>query len=423
LIEKIRAAEGGGATQKGALESSFLQERIRSVRVRTEKLDSLLDLAGEILIVKNSLKGQVARKELSKIEESVLLLERLSEMLTEEVLGVRLVPLESLFEGIPRLVRNLSRELGKEVILQIQGAEVELDRVTLEGLREPLLHIIRNALDHGIESPEERVAAGKTKEGHLRLEAKREESWIVLCVCDDGRGVDPEKVLKKAKERGMIDEASLENLSEEEIFDFLFQPGFSTKERASEISGMGVGLDVVKEAVSKLGGRLDFRSVKNQGLEMILRLPQSTAIIRAMIVYNDGGIYAIPLNDVSEVLKLDSASIHGFRGTRMFSYRDAVIPLISLKELLEKRDFSTEKAKRLYCFVMSRGDRSAAIAVDDIGDIQDLVIKPAEGVLAKADGISGSSVLGDARVALVLDLPSLLTKRGAWKMAQEIKDQ
>jgi len=316
---------------------------------------------------------------------------------------VRMVPLRRIFEKLSRVARRLQRDLGKEVLLDFKGADTELDKLIVEELVDPLMHIVRNAFDHAIESVEEREAAGKPARGTIRVEATQRGNHVVIEVSDDGRGVDPERVRQHAVERGLI--ASDIVLSPKECFDLLFEAGFSTREEVTETSGRGVGMDVVRANVTSLGGICDFRSRPGRGSTVTLTLPITLAIIQALLVAAGDQRFAIPLNSVLETLELEESAVQRSEGRRLLNLRGEAL---LLRRLSDEFELSQSDSPTHFVVVLGIGDSRLGLVVDRLDGQQDAVIKPIRGPVDQIRGIAGATELGDGTAVLVLDVASVV---------------
>ncbi len=382
-----------------------------TVRVDVKRLDDLMNQVGELVLERNRMiqinqdlqQGAATRPEFQ--EEFGKLTKRMSFVTSElqmQVLKMRMIPVEKVFKKFPRIVRSMSRDLGKEVDLQIFGEETELDRSVVDEIGDPLIHLIRNAMDHGLESPDERVAAGKPRVGTLVLAAVHEGNQIIISIKDDGRGIDTERVGRKAVEKGLLTEDQLAAMSQREMFDLIFLPGFSTKEKATDLSGRGVGMDVVKTNIKKLNGLIEIKSEKGQGSEFILRLPLTLAIIQSLLVEVEGEVYSIPLSSVLETIRVDQRKFHMIGGQEVLKLRDMVLPLIRLQRVfnVQQRD---EIQDFCYVVVVGAADKRMGLVVSRLVGQQEVAIKSLGNYLANIPGIAGSTILGDGRVTLIVD--------------------
>jgi two-component system chemotaxis sensor kinase CheA len=374
----------------------------RTVRIDVQKMDSLLNLVGELVIGKSRIERLARSGEYRDFEEPILQLGRITKEIQDLVTKLRMQPIGFIFDRFPRLVRDLSQELGKKVSLEMEGRETELDRRVIEEIGEPMVHLIRNSLDHGIEPPSERLLAGKPETGRIRIRAFQDGSSVVVSVEDDGRGVDTKKVLQKALDAGLLSQERAETITERELFQFLFLPGFSTSEQITELSGRGVGMDAVKTKVESLGGRLTMESVFGKGSTVKIRLPITLAIVLALLVKIDGRTYAIPLESVDETLRVGEEEVKPVNGKLVTMLRDQVLPLVDarLRYGLPMR----EKAGTRAVVVMRTGFRRIGFIVDDFVGQQEIVIKNFGNTgMSRIRWFSGGTILGDGSVALIID--------------------
>ncbi|WP_018132540.1 chemotaxis protein CheA [Effusibacillus pohliae] len=381
----------------------------KSVRVDIERLDILMNLFSELVIDKTRLE-QIAR-ELNHPElvETVEHMSRVSTDLQSIVMTIRMVPVETVFNRFPRMVRDLAKDLNKKVEFEIHGAETELDRTVIDEIGDPLVHILRNALDHGLETPEERIRTGKSEVGKLQLTAYHSGNHVFIEIADDGRGIDRRKILQKAVERGLIDAARTEGLSDEQVFDFMFRPGFSTADKISDVSGRGVGLDVVKSKIESLGGRVVVHSVPGEGTRFIIQLPLTLSIIQAMLVQINDEKYAIPLTSIIETANLKRHEIKSVHGQMVMDFRGRVVPLVDLERVFSIPRSEAKRDDQENVVIVRKGDKLAALVVDSFIGQQEVVLKSLGKYLAGGIfGISGSTILGDGQVALILDCNALI---------------
>ncbi|MDI3530372.1 MAG: two-component system, chemotaxis family, sensor kinase CheA, partial [Candidatus Atribacteria bacterium] len=327
----------------------------------------------------------------------------------------RMLPLAEVFNRFPRMVRDIARNSGKEVDFVIEGEETELDRSLLEEITDPLIHLLRNAIDHGIESPEERATAGKPARGRVLLKAYQEENSVVIMVQDDGRGISLGKLKQKALEKGLVKADELEKLSEKEIIDFIFHPGFSTAEEVTDVSGRGVGMDVVKRNIEKINGQVFVESHEGKGTTFYLRLPLTLAIVRALLVKVKEAIFAIPLSDVVEIERVELKNTYWLNQVLTTLFRGNTLPLVSLAGLLSgevEATFSNQEAAStvFYTVVVNAARSMAGLVVDEIIGEQEIVIKSLGEYIGDIRGLGGATILGDGTVSLILDVASLLAK-------------
>jgi two-component system chemotaxis sensor kinase CheA len=388
---------------------------LQSVRVSVEQMDALLNLVGELVIERARLERGVRRvtefhgngiaEELQGVTERI---SRIVGQLQEALTRTRMVPLSVVFGRFPRLVRELARSMGKRVQLRIEGEDTEIDRALVEKLNECLVHLVRNALDHGIEPPDERIASGKPPEGVVELMASQSEGSVIVVVRDDGRGIDPDKVRRKAVERGWLSEEQAAALSDDDALRLIFRPGFSTKEQVSEVSGRGVGMDVVKNALEQIGGTVDIQSTVGGGTMVTLRLPLTLAIIPALLVRVAGRLFALPMHSVAEVLDLRRETVQVIgQGERVLMLRGEPLPLWSLAHLLG----ATNGQKETTAVIVRQRDRWVAVSVEGVEGKDEIVIKPLGFPLHTLRTFLGATILGDGSVALIVDLNGVLARR------------
>jgi len=382
-----------------------------TVRVDIKRLDDLMNQVGELVLERNrmiQINQNLQQDGVDKIdfnEEFGKLTKRMNFVTSElqmQVLKMRMLPVEKVFKKFPRIVRSMARDLGKEVDLRIFGEETELDRSVVDEIGDPLIHLIRNAMDHGLEGPEQRVDAGKPRVGTLVLSAVHEGNQIIISIKDDGAGIDTDRVGRKALEKGLVSEEQLSAMSQRELFDLIFLPGFSTKDKASDLSGRGVGMDVVRTNIKKLNGLIEIKSEKGQGSEFILRLPLTLAIIQSLLVEVEGEVYSIPLSSVLETLRVDQRQFHMIGGQEVLKLRDMVLPLVRLEKVFRVQKCD-EQGDFCYVVVVGSADKRMGLVVTRLVGQQEVAIKSLGNYLANIPGIAGSTILGDGRVALIID--------------------
>jgi two-component system chemotaxis sensor kinase CheA len=383
-----------------------------TIRIDVERVENLMNLVGEIVLDRNRILRVTAdvdrecRSEaVEKLIEAVTSLDRTVSDLQVAVMKLRMQPIRKIFSKFPRVVRDLARKLGKKVQLIIEGEDTELDRSILDKLEDPLIHLVRNAVDHGIEPPEERVKEGKPETGTIRLFAFHEGDHIVVGIEDDGRGIDPEKVKKKALEKGLITPEQAAQMSDKEAYELLFLPGFSTAEKVSDVSGRGVGMDVVASTIHSLRGSIEIDSELGKGTTILLKLPLTVAIIRTLMIGIRGQVYAVPLHSVVEVVRYDESLVKEVGSFKSFMLRDEVLPLFSLNELLEVED----EDEKHFIVIVKVGERLIAVSIEALYGEEEIVIKSLGELLSDIPGIAGATIAGDGRVVLILDLNSLLS--------------
>lgn len=376
----------------------------QTVRISIGHLDEIVNLVGELVIVRSRLDRIAADVDRADLDDALATLERVSIDLQQGVMQTRMVPVGNIFNRFPRMVRDLSRDLGKDISLEMGGLDIELDRTVLDEIGDPIVHLLRNSIDHGIEAPEERAAAGKSARGTIRLHAERERDQIRITVSDDGRGMDVERIWAKAVERGLVERAQRDTYSDQDVFLLVCQPGFSTKETATKVSGRGVGMDVVKGKIEYLGGTVHVASNPGQGLMVTLLLPLTLAIIQALLVGNNGRVYALPLSAVDEVLPPDEVRTSTVDGQPVVVLRDGTAVTRHDLSALCCDDGDRARPKASEQLVLLRaGNEIRALAVDQLIGRREIVIKPLSPIFRGVKGFSGAAVLGDGRVALILD--------------------
>lgn len=383
----------------------------RSVRVDIEKLDVLMNLVSELIIAKNglvsmnSLEGDV--KNGTGFNEQIEYLERVTTNLHESVMKVRMMPIESVVNKFPRMIRDLSKSLNKKMELYMTGEDTELDRTVIDEIGDPLMHLLRNAADHGLESNEDRIAAGKPEIGSIFLDAYQDGNNVVIEVRDDGGGINIEKVKSKAISKGVITEEQSETMSDQDIIDLLFRPSFSTAERLSDVSGRGVGLDVVKNKIEGLGGDIECQTVLGEGSNFIIRLPLTLAIIQALMVELGTEKYAIPLGSIQTIEDISYSDIKYVQTREVINLRGTVIPLIRLDEILDVGP-REEEPESLTVVIVVKGEKRAGLIVDNLIGQQEIVIKSIGKYINNNKIISGATILGDGEVALIIDANTLI---------------
>lgn len=402
-----------GLPDAGAGPRSEASAAERTLRVEQGKVDALMNLVGELVVAKNALpflardaEMRFGSRELSReIKDKYSVIDRITRQLQSAVMDIRMMPVSDLFKRFPRLVRDIARKQDKLVRLEIEGETTEADKNIIEALAEPLTHVLRNSLDHGIESREARLAAGKPETARLRLVAFQEGDSVVIEVIDDGRGIDPDKVRAKAVERGLVDAERAAQLSDSQAVQLVFLPGFSTAETISDLSGRGVGMDAVRTVVERFGGAVSLESKAGQGTVVRLKLPLSMAVTRVLTVELAGQLYGVPMDLVVETVRLDPSAIRRLKASEAVVLRDQVIPIARLRRLLAMEDLSPPLESVL---ILRIGNATVGLVIDDFGTGMDIILKPFSGILANMSGFSGTAVLGDGRVLLVLNLKEIL---------------
>jgi two-component system chemotaxis sensor kinase CheA len=380
----------------------------QSVRVDIEKLDTLLNLMGELVINKVRLEQIGITHRLTELTETLEQMDRVTTDLQTVVMKVRMVPVGQVFNRFPRMVRDLAKELGKELNLTIEGEETELDRTVIDEIGDPIMHLLRNSLDHGLEHPDEREAKGKPRIGEVGLIARHEGNNVVIMVTDDGKGIDADVIRRKAIEKGMISEDEANSLDDADAVRLIFLPGFSTAEVVTDVSGRGVGMDVVRSKIETLGGHVDVETKIDEGSVFKIKLPLTLAIIQALLVKVQEEMYAIPLGSIDSTINITQEDIKTVRNREVIVLRGQIIPIIRLGDTLNvPRVHETENAD-IFVVVVHIGERKAGIVVDNLIGQQEIVIKTLGKLLAGLKVISGATVLGDGRVAMILDVSALM---------------
>lgn len=407
--ENAPAAKGAPAKQEKKGNTKAVGNR--TVRVDIEKLDVLMNLVSELIIAKNSLVSattvQEGREGNAAVESQIEYLENVTTSLHESVMKVRMVPIESVVNKFPRMIRDLSKKLNKKMDLQMTGEETELDRTVVDEIGDPLMHLLRNSADHGLESAEVRAERGKPEVGSIFLNAYQDGNNVVIEVGDDGNGIDVEKVKAKAIERGTVTPEQAVNMSDKEIIDLLFLPSFSTAKEVTDVSGRGVGLDVVKSKIEMLGGEVEVKTRLGEGSTWIIRLPLTLAIIQALMVEVGGEKYAISLNSVTTLENIAPSDVKLVQSEEVIHLRGSVIPLVRLNEVLDIESTRKENENMIVAIV-KKGDKLAGLVVDKLMGQQEIVIKSLGKFVGKTRIISGATILGDGEVALILDANVLI---------------
>ncbi len=379
----------------------------RSIRVDIERLDLLMNLVSELIIIKNTMEDLSSNNADSGMTENMEYLSRVANELHDAVMKVRMVPIEMVFNRFPRVVRDLAKNTHKRIKLNIVGADTEVDRTIIDEIGDPLIHLLRNAIDHGIELPEERIKTGKDPEGTVDLIAYHDGNNVVIEVKDDGRGINYQSIVDSAISKGLITEDKASQLGEKDIIDLMFQPGFSTAESVSDISGRGVGMDVVKTKIEAMGGLIEVETELGKGTRFIVRLPLTLSIIQALLVEVSNEIFAIPLSSVQEIIDISLSDVKVLRGEEVITYRGALIPLVRLERELEIESDKGSKDEVITLVVIKKGEKLSALTIGDLIGQQEIVIKSLGKYLSNIKIISGATILGDGRVALILDINRL----------------
>lgn len=395
-------------------------EEDATIRVETKRLDSVMNLVGELVLGRNRLikigtqleQNHESDPQVRVLSETLAQLNLVTTDLQLAVMKTRMLPIKKVFAKLPRMVRDLSQKLNKQVHLEMRGEETELDKSVADEVGDPLVHLVRNAIDHGIETPAERQAKGKPGEGQLTIAASQEGNSIVIRINDDGRGIQVEKIKAKALAKGLISETELATMEHREVLNLIFLPGFSTAEQVTDVSGRGVGMDVVRTNIRKINGTVDLESEVGKGSQIIIKLPLTIAIIQALMVEVERSIFAIPLSTVIEAVRISRHDIKTINGREVLHLRDRVLPLI---RLAQEFDIPTDaERERFYVVVAALGDRRVGVVVDELRSQEEVVIKSIWDYLETVKGVSGATITGEGKVVLILDTSELVQNAQAW---------
>ncbi|MDX8288384.1 chemotaxis protein CheA [Metabacillus indicus] len=401
--EKLAAASEAEAETAAAKVSGSS----KTIRVNIERLDSLMNLFEELVIDRGRLEQISKDLKNSELNETVEHMSRISGDLQTIILNMRMVPVETVFNRFPRMVRQLAKDLNKKIHLSVTGAETELDRTVIDEIGDPLVHLLRNALDHGIETPEQRRMNGKPEEGNVALKAYHSGNYVFIDIEDDGAGISRQRILKKALERGLVTERDAADLSDEQVYDFMFASGFSTASTISDVSGRGVGLDVVKNTIESLGGSITIQSREGFGSLFSIQLPLTLSIISVLLVKLASETFAIPISSIIETAVIRRDEILSAHNQKVIDYRGKIVPLVSLKEILEVPCDQNDDS-HMAIVIVKKGDRLAALMVDSFIGQQEIVLKPLGNYLNSVFAVSGATILGDGQVALIIDCNALI---------------
>jgi two-component system chemotaxis sensor kinase CheA len=409
-METAAAAEASATAETSAASDA-------SVRIHVDLLDKLMSIAGEIVLARNQILQFSQRQDDPGFQNTCRQLNLITTELQEHVMKTRLLPLGHVWQRLPRLAHDAARDCGKKVRLETEGGETELDKTLLEAIRDPLTHLVRNAIDHGIEPPERRQAVGKPKEGLVRLRAYHESGQVIVEITDDGGGIDLERVKRQAIAQRLITPEEAASMPAESVSNLIFLPGFSTASAVTTVSGRGVGMDVVKTNIEKIGGSVDVRSTVGAGTTVRLRIPLTLAIIKVLVVTTAGDRYAIPQVRVVELVRVEGEkarrNIQRVHGARVYRYRDLLLPLVDLNQVLEVEPSRATAEDGINIVVLQAADRQFGLVVDGINDTQEIVVKPLWKHLKTLSCYAGATVMGDGRVALILDIVGLAQRAGA----------
>ncbi|WP_453996910.1 chemotaxis protein CheW [Bacillus nitroreducens] len=407
LVEKVEHEKTEKETNHAPKSNSKNGSNHKTIRVNIERLDILMNLFEELVIDRGRLEQISKDLNHSELNETVERMSRISGDLQNIILNMRMVPVETVFNRFPRMVRQLARDLNKKIDLQIIGAETELDRTVIDEIGDPLVHLLRNALDHGIETPDVRLQSGKSETGTVILRAYHSGNHVFIEIEDDGAGISRDKVIQKAINKGLVTAKGGESLTDSQVFDFIFSSGFSTAEKVSGVSGRGVGLDVVKNTIEALGGTITIQSEIGKGSMFSIQLPLTLSIISVLLVEVQNEKYAIPLSSIIETAIIKKSDILHAHNQKVIDFRGKVVPLVDLKEIFEV-PISNEEDDYLSIVIVKKGDKSAGLIVDSFIGQQEIVLKSLGNYLSNVFAISGATILGDGQVALIIDCNALI---------------
>lgn len=399
---KAKPAKAPAAKDKPTAETS--------VRVDTARLDDIMNLVGELVLARNRISRLGSLVEGEDMQKAVANLDLVTSDLQLSVMKTRMQPIKKVFGRFPRVVRDMARTLKKEIKLEMQGEDTDLDKNLVEALSDPLVHLVRNSVDHGIEMPEDRVKAGKPKEGVVTLKAAQEGDHILLVIEDDGKGMDPEVLRKIAVEKGLMDAETAARMTDHDCFNLIFAPGFSTKKEISDISGRGVGMDVVKTRIAQLNGTVEIDSVLDKGTRISIKVPLTLAIMSTLMVKLETQLFALPLVSVSEIFHLDLTRTNVMDGKLVVLVRERTLPLFYLNHWLVKGQKNAEVPKEGHVVVVHIGNQRVGFVVDELIGQEEVVIKPLGALLHGTMGLAGATITGDGGIALILDVPGLMQR-------------
>jgi len=417
-VEQVQVIPAGSSLEVSGTQAFDTDEGLRlqdfraaqTVRIHFKQLDKLMNLVGELIINKIALRQCISANMYESLKRIAGNIDRLVTELQDLVMQIRMVPVSQIFDRFPRLVRDLSLKRGKKVDLLMEGRDIEMDRTVLDEIGEPLVHLIRNCIDHGIEYPEERLKKCKPQNGTIKLSARREGDHVIIEVEDDGAGIDPKVIRKVAVEKGFISKDEADKMSEDQLINLIFIPGFSTAKEVTETSGRGVGMDVVKTKVESLGGTVQLKTEVGKGTVVTLKLPLTVAIIKALLVEAGGQTFAIPSSQVSEVVRIKKSDVKKLGLVDVVEVRGKVVPLLRLNDLLNIRNTLQSEYYEIVIANVDRKGRKYGLAVDSILRLQEILVKPLDLMLSSLRGFGGVTILGSGQVVLVLDVPKLIEK-------------
>ena len=403
---EVEAAPAVQKTPAAGAKKPDVVRSVQSVRVNIEKLDALVNMVGELVINKIRLLEIQSTHQIKELDETVSNIDRLTNDLRDEVMQMRMVPVDQIFKRFPRMVRDLAKKKGKEIEVVLEGRDIELDRTVLDEIGEPMVHLIRNCVDHGIEPADVRERAGKPRGGVIKLIARREKNHVDIKVVDDGGGIDPDKLRAKAVDKGLISKGEAEAMSDENALMLIFAPGFSMAEAITDISGRGVGMDVVKTSIEALGGSVYLESDVGVGTTVTLKLPLTMAIIQALLVEVAHQVYAVPISSVLETVSVPTDSIRAMGQQKLITLRGRVLPLMWVHDLFG--NISENGHEEVTAVVVDRGGQQVGLVVDSLIGQQEIAIKSLSGMLAGVKGFAGATILGDGKVIMILDVASMV---------------
>ena len=383
------------------------QGQSQSIRVSMDQLDEFMNLIGELVISKGRLTQIASDHNLDDLTETISTFDRLANQLQDKIMNIRMIPMKHIFNRFPRMIRDLSKQSSKQIDFQMEGEGIELDRTILDEIGDPLVHLLRNAIDHGVETPEEREKNGKSPSGTVQLIAERKRNHVLIKVTDDGKGIDPQKMREAAVKKGLRTEQEVQSLTDQQALQLIFLPGLSSAEKITNISGRGVGMDVVKSTIEKLNGVVDVQSSMNEGSSFSLKLPLTMAIFKALFVGIDEETYAVPISNIIETVKLYSKDFRFVDGKPTTVIRNEVLPVVGLRNLVKKTD-TEDSTGSMYGVIIQREDKKFGLLVDRLIGEQEITIKNVGGSMKRTKGIAGVTITGDGRVILVLDVNTLV---------------
>ena len=407
VVSKSPTAE---SSARGTMPAQQKAVQESNVRVDTALLDKIMNMVGELVLVRNRLVRLGGTREDEEMSKALGTLDMVTADLQTSVMKTRMQPVKKVFGRFPRLIRDLSRSLKKEIRLELRGEDTDLDKNLVEALADPLIHLVRNSVDHGIEAPDVREKNGKPREGSVLLSAEQEGDHILLIIRDDGAGMDPEKLRRLAVERGMLDTESAARLTDQECFNLIFHAGFSTKTEISDVSGRGVGMDVVKTKITQLNGTLAIDSILGQGTQIAIQVPLTLAIMPTLMVTLESQAFALPLVNVNEIYNIDLTKTNIVDGQQVIIVRDQALPLFHLKRWMVKGCEHEPLPDQGHVVIVSVGTTRVGFVVDQLVGQEEVVIKPLGSILHGTQGLSGATITGDGRIALIIDIPNLLKR-------------